>query len=294
MRSTKVMHKLILDIAMSDEDILAVYINGSRANVNAPVDIFQDYDIVYVVRDTTKYILNEDLPKKFGEILYMQCPPMLDLSIDCDVNITDSYNWLLQLSDGNRVDLSILQLDYAKEQILKDKICIVLLDKGGYLPPIPPSSDEDYHVKPFTYAQYNFCCNEFWWCLNNVGKSLKRGEVLYTADMINFNVRTQLIQMLTWYAGILSGFSKSMGKSSKYIKDYLPREMYDKLLLTYSDCDVSNMWESADIMCKLFFDVSELVARKMDYTFNAKEANASYQFFCDVRTLPHNATEIYK
>ncbi len=43
---------LIMDIAKADERILAVYMNGSRTNPNVPKDLFQDYDIVYVVKET--------------------------------------------------------------------------------------------------------------------------------------------------------------------------------------------------------------------------------------------------
>ena len=50
MRSDKEMFDLILDIAKGDDRIRAVYMNGSRTNPNAILDIFQDYDIVYVVK----------------------------------------------------------------------------------------------------------------------------------------------------------------------------------------------------------------------------------------------------
>ena len=42
MRSENEMYKLFLDIASDDERIVAVYMNGSRTNINVPKDIFQD------------------------------------------------------------------------------------------------------------------------------------------------------------------------------------------------------------------------------------------------------------
>ena len=53
MRSEAEMYKLLTDIANADDRILAVYMNGSMTNANVPKDIFQDYDIVYVVPETT-------------------------------------------------------------------------------------------------------------------------------------------------------------------------------------------------------------------------------------------------
>ena len=74
MRTEKEMFDLILQIAKEDEGILGVYMNGSRTNVNVPKDIFQDYDVVYVVKDTKSYIENKSWIDNFGERLYMQYP----------------------------------------------------------------------------------------------------------------------------------------------------------------------------------------------------------------------------
>ncbi len=74
MRSKADMYNLFMDIAKDDNRILAVYMNGSRTNKNVPEDIFQDYDIVFVVKETGSFINDKDWIKKFGNILYMQYP----------------------------------------------------------------------------------------------------------------------------------------------------------------------------------------------------------------------------
>ena len=68
------MYELILSIANNDKRIHAVYMNGSRVNKNVPSDIFQDYDIVYVVNETSSFIEDKKWIENFGEILYMQYP----------------------------------------------------------------------------------------------------------------------------------------------------------------------------------------------------------------------------
>ena len=52
MRNEKEMMDLILGVAEKDERVRGVYMNGSRTNSNSRKDIFQDYDIVYVVSET--------------------------------------------------------------------------------------------------------------------------------------------------------------------------------------------------------------------------------------------------
>ena len=78
MRSEKEMFDLILGVAKQDERIRAVYMNGSRANPNAKKDIFQDYDIVYVVKETASFIANPEWKTIFGDPIIFQEPDRLD------------------------------------------------------------------------------------------------------------------------------------------------------------------------------------------------------------------------
>ncbi len=68
MRTEQEMYDLILKVAKEDERIRAVYIDGSRTNPNAPRDIFQDYDVGYVVRETESFIKDRDWTERmFGK-----------------------------------------------------------------------------------------------------------------------------------------------------------------------------------------------------------------------------------
>ena len=49
MRSDQEIMELILHRAQSDPRILAAYLKGSRTNPNVPKDIYQDFDLMYVV-----------------------------------------------------------------------------------------------------------------------------------------------------------------------------------------------------------------------------------------------------
>lgn len=67
MRTEEEMYELILNIAKRDERIRAVYMNGSRTNENVPKDIFQDYDVVYVVTDTLPFVEDKKWIDSFGQ-----------------------------------------------------------------------------------------------------------------------------------------------------------------------------------------------------------------------------------
>lgn len=68
MRSEQDMFDLIVNAAREDGRIRAVYMNRSRTNPSAPRDIFQDYDIVYVVRETRFLLHVQRLPKDTSAI----------------------------------------------------------------------------------------------------------------------------------------------------------------------------------------------------------------------------------
>lgn len=65
MRTENEMYHLILEVAKKDVRIKAVYMNGSRTNKNVPKDMFQDYDIVYVVEDIQSFIEDKDWIRVF-------------------------------------------------------------------------------------------------------------------------------------------------------------------------------------------------------------------------------------
>ncbi len=268
MRTENEIYKLILDIAQNDHRIKAVYMNGSRTNKNVPKDMFQDYDIVYVVEKTKDFIEDKDWINRFGEILYMQYP---DENPYFPSNKDNSYAWLMQFADGVRIDLTVQSVNYALHSIKNDKLCRILLDKENILPQIEPATDCDYWVTKPTKEQFLAACNEFWWCTNNLAKGLWREEMPYVQDMTNYCVRTELIKMLNWKVGLITNWSVSTGKSSKYLYKWLSKEEWQMFLSTYFDCDINNAWKAVFIMCDLFMNVARYVGERLGYGYNEEE-----------------------
>ena len=287
MRTEEEMYRLIIHTAEEDPRIRAVYMNGSRTNPHAPRDLFQDYDIVYVVRETASFIASPGWVSVFGEIAYLQCPDAVDLSLGYEVDFENHYGYLMQFEDGVRIDLTLQKLDFAKKVILEYKLCRVLLDKDGLLPPVPASTDEDYRVKKPTEAAFLASANEFWWCTNNLAKGLWRDELPYVEDMANLYVRPQLMKMLSWKVGILTDFSFSVGKSGKYLKYRLPEEDYTRYLATYFAADADQAWESIFAMTALFEETALWVADKLGFSYHLAEGRAAQKHLRFAKDLPH-------
>ena len=47
--------------------------------------------------------------------------------------------------------------------------------------------------------EFSSCCNNFWWCIQNVAKGLVRGELAYAMTMYHTVVREELHWLLNWY-----------------------------------------------------------------------------------------------
>lgn len=290
MRTEQDMFDLILSIAKNDERIRAVFMNGSRTNPNATKDIFQDYDIEYVVKETKSFREDKNWIDKFGERLYMQYPEGNSLYPS---DVENCYAWLMQFTDGNRLDLTISTLTHALQDIRNDKLCKILLDKDNCLPYIPEATDETHWVKKPTEGQFMDACSEFWWCLNNVAKGLWREEVPYVMDMLNHAVRPMLLLLLGWKIGYDTNFTVSIGKSGKYIHRWLKESEWNVFLKTYPSGVVKDIWESVFIMCDLFNDIAKEVSFAMNVKYNEVEASNSLKFLKDVFVLPKDAEKIY-
>jgi aminoglycoside 6-adenylyltransferase len=286
-RNEHEMLNLILSFANCDDNIRAVVMNGSRANPNAPKDLFQDFDIACLVNDLAPYVRNKNIPPYFGEILILQEPDNMG---EPSPENEGHYAYLMQFMDGNRIDMSF-HAPERRKSVTGDSQSIVLLDKDHILGELPPASDTDYWAKKPTEKQFQDCCNEFWWMNSYVAKGLWRGELTYAKWMMEV-VQEQLMDMLTWYFGIKTGFQKAPGKAGKYIKEDIEPEIWAELEKTYSDTDPENIWDSLFTAGSLFRRLAKAVASEFGFQYPQKDDDNVSEYLHRIKNLPKDAKEI--
>ncbi|WP_028596549.1 aminoglycoside 6-adenylyltransferase [Paenibacillus assamensis] len=293
MRSEQEMFDLILGVANKDERIRAVYMNGSRTNPNAPKDIFQDYDIVYVVTETESFLRDEKWIDVFGERLMMQEPDKNDQAVGIETHYERTYIYLMLFTDGNRIDLRLQTKGAMLDTYLEDSLTVPLLDKDSILPPIAPPIDSSYYVKQPTEAEFMNCCNEFWWCQQNVAKGIWRDELSYAKHMYELTSRAPLDEMVSWWIGMKYDFKVSTGKMGKYFNMYLPTEYWEMYTATYSNANYEQMWDSIFVTCELFRTLAQEVAAAFSYTYRLEDDTNMTAYLTRMRDLPEAAQEIY-
>ena len=177
MRSEREMYQLILGYAQQDPRVRGVILNGSRANPTAKLDQFRDYDIVYLVTDVAPF-KEGDISPAFGEVLVMQRTDENQLFHE---HFPRLAIYLMQFADGNRIDLTIAPVEDYRPYCFDDKLSVVLLDKDGFLPHLPPPDESTHAVERPSAQVFQECRNEFWWTAPYMSKGLWRGQLPSTS-----------------------------------------------------------------------------------------------------------------
>lgn len=261
MRSEQEILDLILEVAKADKNVRAVCLGGSRANPSVKKDDYQDYDITYLVRNVSIIAENKNFPKKFGQPLIVQEP----LPENPEIN----YTCLMLFDDGTRIDLQVERLD--NHYCIKDSLAMLLFDKDNIFQGIPVSSDRNYWIKKPTEIEYQQACNNFWWCLNNVVKGIKRQQLSYAIRMYMETSHRELEKLLDWQIASNYQFQMTTGMWGKNLSQYLLPEVYNLYTKTYPSGTGAELWKSLLISCDLFHDSAVYLSQKLNFVYHQSE-----------------------
>jgi aminoglycoside 6-adenylyltransferase len=289
MRTEQEMLELIVTTAANDDRVRAVIMNGSRVNPNARRDIFQDFDVVYLVTDVASFTHDQHWINRFGELMILQMPEAMGEPPP----IRDGrFAYLMLFRDGNRIDLTLFPVDGLGEY-KRDSLSLILLDKDNRLGPFPAPSESDYLPTRPTAKAFDDCCNEFWWVCPYVAKGLWREEIIYAKYMLDQVVREQLRKMLIWYVGVETEFSRNPGSYGKHLQQYLEPEIWAMLEKTYADANYDHTWDALFLMSELFRVVARQVADHFGFDYPQGDDEKVSAHLRHVRSLPRDAAEMY-
>jgi aminoglycoside 6-adenylyltransferase len=267
MNNERKIFDILLEFVKKDDCIRAVAMEGSKNNKNAPIDIFQDYDITFFVNDMGKFKINEEWLNIFGKMVIMQKPDEMSLFPPADwIGKCQKLTYLMIFEDGNKIDLKIMLISEMKLyfKLFADSLCKIILDKDNLFPLINEPSDIDFHVKKPSEEFVDNCSNEFWWVSTYVTKGICRNELLYVIEHLNI-MRKQLLLMVSWKVGIETSFSISVGKSYKYLDKYVSKETWEAILRTYNCNTIDSAWDSLILCCNLFQEMENYVSKELCY-----------------------------
>lgn len=267
MRSEAEMFELVVSKGKTEEEVRAILLNGSRANPEVAPDKFQDYDLLYLVKDIERFRADPTWIDYFGERLIMQLPEQNALF----PRIMNGITYLMQFQDGNRIDLTVVEIAEFRKLKKLDSLTTILLDKDQLFENLPNSSAKDYFVQKPTEEEFQACLNEFWWVSTYVGKGLARNELTYAKAMQEGPVREMLLLALSWKVGLALDFQVNCGKEGKFLQQYLTSEEWQTLLATYSASALTDSWQALFTMCDFFTTITHRLEDSLNYTSDIQE-----------------------
>jgi aminoglycoside 6-adenylyltransferase len=265
-----------MELAERDKRIRAILLQGSRANNNIIPDQLQDYDVLLIVDQMESFLADPDWTSIFGERIIWQLPDEMD--IGKEPNHKDSFHYLMLFTDGNRIDLTLFPSEKMGTRFTLEGPTVLWLDKYGLMTGVEVPEDKDYWIRKPSEKEFAECCNEFWWVSTYISKGLLRDEITYAKAMMEGPVRLMFMRMIAWFIGTQTGFSVSVGKEGKFMKNHLDKESYERILKTYPDHQAENIWNAIFLMTSLFSQYALWVSEKLQFTPNLQEAEGVMEY----------------
>jgi aminoglycoside 6-adenylyltransferase len=281
MRTERQVIDQLLIFARNNDLIRAVVMNGSRVNPNASQDLFCDYDVVYYGPDPRHFLEDQGWIQYFGDLVILQQNDFVD-------HEAEGYIFLMLFKDGVRIDLSFATLSNPA-YLQEDTLTAVLLDKDGRIAPLPLASDAGYHTPRPAQKEFAEAINEVFWCATNVAKGIWRDELPYVKFMYDAIIREELLKVLAWYAASQHDWGINTGKFGRWLKQYLPPEIWDAYMKTYAGAGYQETWEALFETCRLTRRIGQELAQRLGYVYPLEDDQRTVEYLYTVRALPKEA-----
>lgn len=277
MRDYDEMLELILNTAKEDERIRAVTMEGSNTTQGAALDKYSDFDITFFVNDIREFTKGQSYMERFGDILIQQCPDDW-YEEPYDYESRNRFAYLTQYKDGNRIDLTLIDVSDIASQIEFDEPRRVLLNKDNFSELKDITSNEVFFIKMPSKQEFFNTCNEFRWLANYVTKGICREELFYAKCMMDEYMMHMFIKMLNWKVAVDNDFKVTTGACSKYLKKYLSKEEMARFQGIFANGEFGEMSFKLFMMYDYFADLARYVSNKLGYDFDEEETKNVKEF----------------
>ena len=222
--------------AEARSDIACLVMTGSRAQPNATVDSYSDYDLEIFTDDPHRYTASSDWMGEIADVWVFLAP---ESSRGCPTR-------LIIFDDGRKVDFSILPVSALEEAVATQGLTdlyrqgyLTLVDKHGLAARLPPPSYSPAVRHIPTEAEFRLTVQEFWFEAWHIPKYLSRGD-LWVVKHRDWTMKQLLLRMLEWRAIAENGTGVDVGQIGLHMKEWTPAQMWDRL------CEVFARFDGAD------------------------------------------------
>lgn len=271
--------------------VRAMLLTSSRANPNAPVDVFSDYDVIVVVTDVRPFLEDESWLEDFGKVLVVYRDPVhLEYGIEKFARIT-------QYDDGTKIDFTVYPVELLRRVVedpeLPEDLDVgytVLLDKDHLTDRLKPPTYTAYIPIPPTEEEYWALVEEFFNETHYVAKNLWRDELISAKYNLDYMMKFQLLRkMLEWRMEIDHNWSVKTGAYGKGLKKRLEPGIWSELESTYVGAGEEENWDALFRTIDLFREAAIQVGDHLGYAYPHNLHQRVVQYLQKVRNLDRQA-----
>lgn len=262
--------------AEDQASIRAMLLTSTRANPNAAVDSFSDYDVVLVVQDIHPFHEDRAWLQDFGQVLVAYWDPIHrspEYGIEQFANVIQYEGGFYER--GLKIDFTLWPIKLlrriAEAPLLPadlDDGYIVLVDKDHLTEGLKAPTYTSYIPTRPTNETYQRVVEEFFSDAPYVAKCLWRDELLPAKWCLDYDMKhVYLRPMLEWRVELDHDWSLKTGALGKGLKKRLPPEIWSELEGTYAGAGIEENWEALFKTIALFRRVAITVADHLGYEY---------------------------
>ncbi|BBH23288.1 aminoglycoside 6-adenylyltransferase [Paenibacillus baekrokdamisoli] len=259
----KMLEERISNWGLCNNEIIAIYIVGSRAREDKPFDEFSDLDVVIFSTNPDYYFQNDEWLLDIGKVW---------TSFVFRTAGGDPEKLVL-FEKGLQVDFLFRPIADLEHLIEHDQIpqgfqrgAKILLDKTGRGQQLVPRMTIAPQSNPITQDAFLQIVNMFGFACMYVGKQILRGE-MWVVNQRDQDCKQLMLQMIEWHAKALHGDTYDTWHAGKFINKWADKDIAADLKHTFGGYDQNNSWKALLVSFELFSRLSTEVANIYHYTY---------------------------
>jgi aminoglycoside 6-adenylyltransferase len=254
------------------DPVRSMLLTGSRANPNAAVDAWSDYDLLLVVEDIRPFAVDRGWLEGFGHVLVAYWDPIHPAP---DFPGFEQVGNVVLFEDGLKIDFSLWPVELLRQvrraQTLPadlDLGYVVLVDKDQLTAGLPAPTYNAYIPTPPSNEVYQKVVEDFLSDVPYVAKCLRRDELMPLKWCLDLDMKHAFLrQMLDWRMECERDWSAPTGFLGRGLKTVLPPEIWSQVESTYVGAGIEENWEALFRTLDLFRRVAVEVAERLEYEY---------------------------
>jgi aminoglycoside 6-adenylyltransferase len=255
--------------AEQDRRIRAMLLYSSRADPDAPIDAYSDYDVLVIVDNIHPFYEDERWLEAFGPVLVVFRNPI------APEHGFEAFGFVTHYQDGTKIDYGFLPVGFLYWAVKQPRLVPdldhgfrVLIDKEGLAAGLPAPTHTAYlPVKP-TEKQFRAAIDTFYNNACYVAKNLRRDDLLNAKLCLDHYMKfTDLRQMLEWQVECGHGWTLRLGAHGKGLKQWVSPEQWAALEQTYVGAGIEENWQALFRTLELFRHTARDVAIRLGYAY---------------------------